>query len=106
MSARIRSTGLVDGRKPGYNPGMRYSKSALLIFGGGMVLGLVVVAASLPGLARIASLTMAAGVVLLPVALFADWRRAIPGAVTRRKKPAAHKRRAAPARKRSSKKRR
>jgi hypothetical protein len=40
-----------------------------------MILGLVVVAVELPGLARVASLTMAAGIVLLPLALFADWRR-------------------------------
>jgi hypothetical protein len=54
---------------------MRYSKLALLTFGAGMIFGLVVVAVELPGLARVASLAMAAGIVLLPLALFADWRR-------------------------------
>lgn len=85
---------------------MRYSKSALLVFGAGMALGLVVVAARLPGLARIASLGMAAGLVLLPFALFADWRRTFASAVTRRKKPAPRKRRAAPTRRRAPQKRR
>jgi hypothetical protein len=54
---------------------MRYSKRALLVFGAGAALGLVVVSVELPGLGRIASLTMAVGIVLLPLALFADWRR-------------------------------
>ena len=58
---------------------MRYSKGALLVFGAGAVLGLVVVSVELPGLSRVASLTMAAGIVLLPLALFADWRRALAG---------------------------
>jgi hypothetical protein len=85
---------------------MRYSKSALLIFGAGMVLGLLVVGARLPGLARVASLAMAAGLVLLPFALFADWRQAFASTVTRRKKPAPRKRRAAPTRRRAPQKRR
>jgi hypothetical protein len=54
---------------------MRYSKWALLIFGAGAVLGLAVVSAGLPRLGRVASLTMAVGIALLPVALVADWRR-------------------------------
>jgi hypothetical protein len=56
-------------------PDMRYSRWALLIFGAGMVLGLAVVAAELSGLARVASATMATGIVLLPAAIVADWRR-------------------------------
>ncbi len=52
---------------------MRHSKRALLIFAAGGLLGLIVVSANLPGLARIASLAMAAGIALLPVALVADW---------------------------------
>jgi hypothetical protein len=57
---------------------MRYSKRALMIFGAGLVLGLVVVAAELPGLARVASVAMALGILLLPLALVADWRSAGP----------------------------
>jgi hypothetical protein len=82
---------------------VRYSKWSLLIFGAGMVLGLAVVAARLSGLARVASLAMAAGIGLLPFALFADWRRALRRPGKRRKKPAATKRRAAPARRRTRK---
>jgi hypothetical protein len=59
-------------------PGLRYSKSALLVFGAGLVIGLVVVAAKLPGFARVASLAMAAGIVALPFTLIADWRRRVP----------------------------
>jgi len=47
---------------------VRYSKTALLIFGAGLVLGLVVVAVEIPGLGRLASLAMAAGIALLPLA--------------------------------------
>jgi hypothetical protein len=54
-------------------PKMPYSKWALLAFGGGLVLGLIVVSAGLPLLGWVASLAMAAGVALLPVALVADW---------------------------------
>ena len=57
---------------------MRYTRLALLTFGAGLLLGLVVVAANLSGVARIASLAMAAGVVLLPFALIADWWRHRP----------------------------
>jgi hypothetical protein len=52
---------------------MRYSKRALLIFGAGLLLGLIFVSAELSGLGGVASLAMAAGIVLLPVALVADW---------------------------------
>jgi hypothetical protein len=52
---------------------MRYSKWALLLFGAGALLGLVVVSANLSGLGRIASVAMAAGAALLPVAMIADW---------------------------------
>ncbi|HTZ35854.1 MAG TPA: hypothetical protein VMB84_07500 [Stellaceae bacterium] len=52
---------------------MRYSRWALLVFGVGAALGLVVVAVDLPGLGRLASLAMAAGIALLVPALVADW---------------------------------
>jgi hypothetical protein len=84
---------------------MRYSKRALLIFGAGGLLGLVVVSANLSGLARIASLTMAAGIALLPLAVIADWRRSLsrpkPKANVKAKpkqKQKTAKRRASPAR--------
>ena len=52
---------------------MPYSKWALLTFGGGLLLGLVVVSADLPVLGWVASFAMAVGAALLPVALVADW---------------------------------
>jgi hypothetical protein len=57
---------------------MRYSGYALLLFGAGLLLGLVVVAAQLPYLARLSSGAMAAGIVLLPIAVVADWRQRMP----------------------------
>jgi hypothetical protein len=88
--------------------GLRYSKSALLVFGAGLVIGLVVVAAKLPGFARVASLAMAAGIVALPFALFADWRRRIPRpkpAARRRRRNTAGKRKAGPTRRGTRRKR-
>jgi lipopolysaccharide export LptBFGC system permease protein LptF len=54
---------------------MRYSRQALLMFGAGALLGLAVVSANLTSLGRLASLTMAVGIALLPVALVADGLR-------------------------------
>ena len=52
---------------------MRYTKAALLLFGLGLLLGFVVVViGGMPRLERLASALMAAGLVLLPPALFAD----------------------------------
>ena len=73
---------------------MRYSRWALLIFGAGALLGLAVVSAELPRLGRLASLTMAAGIALLPVALIADWRRRAPVKGGRRRPKAKGRRRA------------
>jgi multisubunit Na+/H+ antiporter MnhB subunit len=87
---------------------MRYSRYALLLFGAGMLFGLVVVSAKLPGLGRVASLTMAAGIVLLPVAAIADWRRRAPRPKLKaRAKPKARspKRNTAPARRQARKRR-
>ncbi|HXC89035.1 MAG TPA: hypothetical protein VNV18_02620 [Stellaceae bacterium] len=71
---------------------MRYTKIALLTFGAGLILGLVVVVAELDALARVASGLMALGVVAIPVGLVADWRLAIkpvpPPARKRAKAPA------------------
>ena len=52
---------------------MRYSGWALLLFGAGGVLGLVLVSTNLTSLGWTASATMAAGIVALPVTLVADW---------------------------------
>jgi hypothetical protein len=52
---------------------MRYSGWALLLFGAGGVLGLVLVSANLTALGWTASATMAAGIAALPVTLVADW---------------------------------
>jgi hypothetical protein len=77
---------------------MRYSKWALLLFGAGALLGLVVVSANLSGLGRIASLAMAAGTILLPVALIADWWSYRPWRTAGPKpKAKSRKRRTAPA---------
>ena len=75
--------------------GMRHCRHALLLFGAGSLLGLAVVSAGWPWLGRVASLTMAAGLVLLPVALIADWRRRTPQPKAKRK---SKKRRTAPKR--------
>jgi hypothetical protein len=54
---------------------MRYTKAGLLVFGLGLILGLVVVAVEIKALERLASSLMALGIALLPVALVMDWRR-------------------------------
>jgi hypothetical protein len=56
---------------------MRYTKIALLAFGFGLLLGLVVIGAEIKSLARVASGLMAVGIAAIPVGMVADWRRAI-----------------------------
>jgi hypothetical protein len=56
---------------------MRYTKTALLAFGFGLLLGLVVLAAEIKSLERVASGLMAIGIAAIPVGMAADWRRAI-----------------------------
>ena len=88
---------------------MRYTKASLAIFGLGLVLGFVIVVGEFARAERVASAVMALGLVLLPVALFADGRgirllgwivarfyrgkrkkaRAKPRSPTRRRKPRA-----------------
>ena len=53
---------------------MRYTKIALLIFGLGTILGLVIVVGEFSRWERVASAVMALGLVLIPLALFADGR--------------------------------
>jgi hypothetical protein len=56
---------------------MRYTKMALLAFGLGLVLGLVVIAAEIKALERFASGLMALGIAAIPFAIIADWWRAV-----------------------------
>jgi hypothetical protein len=56
---------------------MRYTKAALLVFGCGLLLGLVVLGGEIKSLQRVASGLMAFGVAAIPVGMAADWRRAV-----------------------------
>jgi len=66
---------------------MRYTKAALLTFGAGLVLALVVVATETQGLARVASAAMAIGIAAIPIGMAVDWRLAtrIPRRPARRR---------------------
>ena len=55
---------------------MRYTKMALLAFGLGLLLGLVVIAAEIKALERFASGLMALGIAAIPFGIIADWWRA------------------------------
>jgi uncharacterized membrane protein len=69
---------------------MRYTKTALLMFGAGLVLALVVIAAELDGLERVASAVMALGIAAIPIGMAVDWRlatRAAKRPAKRRGKP-------------------
>ena len=69
---------------------MRYTKAALLTFGAGLVLALVVVAIDVPGLERVASAAMALGIAAIPIGMAIDWRlatRAAQRSSRRRGKP-------------------
>jgi hypothetical protein len=59
---------------------MRYTKIAILVFGLGLVLGLLVIGAEIKRLERVASGLMALGVGALPVGMIVDWRRAVKAA--------------------------
>jgi len=59
---------------------MRYAKTALLAFGFGLLLGLVVIAAEIKSLERVASALMALGIAGIPIGMVADWRRAVRAA--------------------------
>ena len=56
---------------------MRYTKIALLIFGAGLVLGLVVVVIEFDWLDRVASSLMALGLMAVPLGMIVDWRLAM-----------------------------
>jgi len=55
---------------------MRYAKMALLAFGLGLLLGLVVIVAEIKALERFASGLMALGIAAIPFGIIADLRRA------------------------------
>ena len=59
---------------------MRYTKIALLAFGIGLLLGLVVLGAEIKSLEHVASGLMALGIAAIPFGMVADWRRAIKAA--------------------------
>ena len=77
---------------------MRYTKIALLTFGAGLVLGLVIVVAELDRFDRLASGLMAVGLALIPIGMAADWRRAAKTA----RRPAKRRAKAAPRRRSAS----
>ena len=76
---------------------MRYTKTALLAFGCGLLLGLVVLGTEIKSPERVASGLMAPGIAAIPVGMVADWRRTIkiargaprPGSRLRRDGPRA-----------------
>ena len=82
-------------------PGMRWTKTALLLFGFGLVLGFVaVVVGDMPRFERIAAAAMALALVLLPLALVADGRglvifARIAARLARRRRPKPRSRRRA-----------
>jgi xanthosine utilization system XapX-like protein len=59
---------------------MRYTKIALLTFGAGLILGLVVVVIEIDWLDRVASGLMALGLAGVPVGMIVDWRQATKSA--------------------------
>jgi hypothetical protein len=56
---------------------MRYAKMALLAFGLGLLLGLVVIVAEIKALERFASGLMALGIAAIPFGIIADWWRSV-----------------------------
>jgi len=77
---------------------MRYTKTALLMFGAGLVLALVVIAAELDRFERVASAVMALGIAGIPIGMAIDWRLATRAAARPPRRPAKPRtRRPAPA---------
>jgi len=84
---------------------MRYTKTALLTFGAGLVLALIVVAAEIDGLQRLASAVMALGIAGIPIGMILDWRLATkaPRRPARRRGKARTRRPSSAARRRTRK---
>ena len=59
---------------------MHYTKIALLTFGAGLVLGLVIVVSEIDWLDRVASGLMALGLAAIPFGMIVDWRLATKSA--------------------------
>lgn len=59
---------------------MHYTKIALLTFGAGLVLGLVIVVIEIDWLDRVASGLMALGLMTIPIGMIVDWRLATKSA--------------------------
>jgi hypothetical protein len=77
---------------------MRYTKTALLMFGAGLVLALAVVAAELDRFERVASAVMALGIAGIPIGMAIDWRLATRTAARSPRRPGKPRsRRTAPA---------
>ena len=66
---------------------MRYTKTALLVFGAGLVLALTVIAAELDRFERVASAVMALGIAAIPIGMAVDWRLATKAAVQPPRRP-------------------
>ena len=66
---------------------MRYTKAALLTFGAGIVLAMIVIATEIKPMQHIASTVMALGIAAIPVGMAVDWRLA-----TRAPRPAGRRR--------------
>ena len=69
---------------------MRYTKRALLTFGAGLVLGLIIVVLGWDPIGRLAAGLMALGIAAIPIALVVDWHtkaRPAPPANRRAKTP-------------------
>ncbi len=76
---------------------MRYTKIALLTFGAGLLVGLVVVAFEIDWAGRVASSLMALGLAAVPLGMIVDWRLATKAARPRPKARAATRARGAAA---------
>ena len=75
---------------------MRYTKTALLMFGAGLVLALVVIAAELDRFERVASAVMALGIAAIPIGMAVDWGLATRAATRPPRRPAKPRKRRAP----------
>ena len=59
---------------------MRYTKTALLAFGCGLLLGLGVIAYEIKSCGSVATGLVALGIAGIPIGMVADWRRAVRAA--------------------------
>jgi xanthosine utilization system XapX-like protein len=76
---------------------MRYTKIALLTFGAGLIVGLIVVVVEINTLDRVASGLMALGLFGIPLGMIVDWRLATKAARQSAKRRAKYPTRRSPA---------